>query len=333
MLLAVGCMVVGLVLLVGGADVLIRGVSALAEAVGVPPLVIGLTVVAFGTSTPELVLNAVAAAHGETDLAFGNLVGSCTINIGWVLALTALVRPLSVEPSIITREIPMMLLGTAAVVVLACDHAFDGAATGQLSRGDGLMLLLLFCVFLYYTVRGVLALTRQERREDPFVEEVAETMARKKRRPPWALAVMTGLGLAGVAGGGRLAVFGAVSVATAVGISEAVIGLTIVSFGTTLPELVTGVVAARRGQSDVAIGNVVGSNIFNLLFVGGVVSTIRPVPVPKGGVSDLLFMAALSALLLPVAIRGPRKVTRAEGGVLLAGYLGYMAWRTAFAGG
>lgn len=321
-------MIVGLVILVGGADLLIRGVSALAEAMGVPPLVIGLTVVAFGTSTPELVLNALAASQGQTDLAFGNLVGSCTINIGWVLALTAMVRPLSVEPSIITREIPMMLLGTAAVVVLSCDQVFSGQSTSQLTRGDGLMLLLLFGVFLYYTVLGVLRLSRQERREDPFVEEVTQVMGRKKPRPLWVFGLMTLGGLIGVAGGGRLTVFGAVRAAEMIGISQAVIGLTIVSVGTTLPELVTGLVAARRGQSDVAIGNVVGSNIFNLLFIGGIVAIIRPIPLPLGGFRDLLLLAGLSALLLPIAIRGPRKVTRAEGALLLIAYLIYMTWRT-----
>ena len=328
MSLSILLMVVGLVLLVGGADVLIRGVSALAAALGVPPLVIALTVVAFGTSTPELVVNSVAAHNGETGLVFGNLIGSCAINIGWVLALTALVRPLKVEASIITREIPMMLLAVAAVVVMTADQRLGDGASDLLSRGDGILLLLLFGVFGYYTLRSLLAMPRAQRLDDPFVEEVAaETAALIKRRPTWAYVLMTIVGLVGVAGGGRLTVYGAVQVAHALGVSDAIIGLTIISFGTTLPELTTGLLAARRGEGDIAVGNVVGSNIFNLLFVGGVAATIRPIPVPAGGHLDLFVMAALSVALLPIAIRGNRRVTRAEGAVLLLAYLSYAAYR------
>jgi len=328
MTLSILLLIVGLLLLVGGADLLIRGVSSLAESVGVPSLVIGLTVVAFGTSTPELVVNGYAAFHGQTELAFGSIVGSSAINIGFVLALTAVVHPLTVRPTIITREIPMMILGVVAMLVMANDRYLNHAAVDSLSRADGIILLLLFCVFVYYTIRGMV----QHRRTDGLIEEVAASNL--PRRPRRGLAVvLTIAGLAGVALGGRLTVGSAVSLATAMKIPETIIGLTIVSFGTTLPELMVGVIAVRRGQNDIAIGNVVGSCIYNSLFIGGLVSVICPVPIPQGGIIDLLMLGALSVGLLPIAMRGPRKITRVEGAVLLAAYLSYTIYRAGSAAG
>ncbi|CAN5329259.1 calcium/sodium antiporter [soil metagenome] len=333
-------LIAGLALLIAGADVLVRGVSGLAASLGVPPLVIGLTVVAFGTSLPELVINTMSAAKGQTELAFGNLVGACTLNIGFVLAITALVRPIEVHASIITREIPMMLLGVAGIVVLTLDRELGGVtnAIDMLSRTDGMMLLLLFGVFLYYTIMQ----SFQKRKTDPFVTEVKDLIDESKSAMPaaqtasratWVDVLMVLAGVGAVTFGGRLTVGSAVSLAIAWGISQAVIGLTILSFGTTLPELVTGVVAARRGQGDIAIGNVVGSNIFNLLCIGGIVSCISPIALPQGGRLDLLMMAALCTLLLPLAIRGPRRITRAEGALLLIATVAYTIYRTAFAAG
>lgn len=337
MLADLGLLAVGLVLLVGGADLMVRGVSALARAAGVPPLVVGLTVVAFGTSLPEVVINSLSAVHGETSLAFGNIVGSCAINIGFVLAVTALIRPLNVEASIILREIPMMLLAVAAMLVLSIDVYINHAPENVLVRGDGLILLLLFGVFLYYIIKD--ALTRRhepELRADPLVTEVADNIeagkglgsAAGKERTVAASIGMTVGGMIGLAVGGKLSVDSAVHIAEALAVPKVIIGLTLVSFGTTLPELATSIIAARRGQGDLAIGNIVGSNIFNLLFIGGLVSTIRPIPVPLGGNIDLLFMSAECAVLLPVAMRGPRKITRGEGGFLLTAYLIYVVWRS-----
>ena len=226
-----------------------------------------------------------------------------------------------------------MLLAAAAVVAMTADRWLGDAGPAgadRLGRGDGVVLLLLFGVFVYYTVRDVLGVPRDRRLADPFVGEVAAgTADLTKPRPTWVYLAMTAVGLAGVAGGGRLTVLGAVEVAGRLGVPEAVVGLTVVSFGTTLPELTTGLLAARRGEGDIAVGNVVGSNIFNLLFVGGLASVIRPVPVPAGGHADLVVMAGLSLLLLPIAIRGPRRVTRAEGAFLLVAYLSYAAYRVA----
>src|SRR5687768_4924590 len=321
--------VVGLVLLVIGANTMIRGASALAASLGVPPVVIGLTIVAFGTSAPELVVNVTAAISGKAQLAFGSIVGSSTINLGWVLALTALVRPIKVERSIISREIPMMLLGTLAFGSLAADQFLDHSPENLLTRGNGVILLLLFCVFIYYTISSVLLTPKKMREEDPFAEEVAEGL---EKRRPMSMPVSIGLTIGGLVMlviGGRLTVYAAVKVASALGMPEFLIGLTIISFGTTLPELVTGILATRRGEGDIAMGNVVGSNIFNLLFIGGTVSVISPIPVPPGGLGDLLLLSFLTAISLPIAIRGRRTVTRAEGAFLLVIYLSYLVWRVA----
>lgn len=322
-------LIVGLFLLVGGAQVMIRGATALAKAFRVSPVVIGLTIVAFGTSAPELVVNCTAAFSHQTELAFGNVVGSSTINLGWVLAITALVRPIKVERSIISREIPMMLLATAGFFVLAADEIFDGTPENVLTRGNGIMLLLLFGVFLYYTIAGILLSPKKGQERDPFVEEITDSIERRKPLSKAVSLAMTIGGLAALVAGGRLTVYAAVKIAMAIGMSESLIGLTIISFGTTLPELVTGILAARRGEGDIAIGNVVGSNIFNLLFIGGTVSVIHPVVVPDGGIGDLLMLMILSALALPIAIRGQRTVTRGEGAFLLVLYLSYLVWRVA----
>ena len=308
---------------------MIRGATALARAFRVPPVVIGLTIVAFGTSAPELVVNCTAAYSGQPQLAFGNVIGSCTINLGWVLAITALVRPIKVEPSIISREIPMMLLATAAFGVLTADRYFDRAAENLITRGNGVILLLLFGVFLYYTISSHLLAPKKVQETDPFLEEVADNLERRKTLSKSVSLAMTIGGLTALLCGGRLTVYAAVKMATAIGIPEFLIGLTIISFGTTLPELITGILATRRGEGDIAIGNVVGSNIFNLLFIGGTVSIIRPIPVPWGGLMDLLALTVLSALVLPLAIRGQRTVTRSEGAFLLVLYLTYLAWRVA----
>jgi cation:H+ antiporter len=323
MLLSGVLLIVGLALLIGGADLLVRGVSALAAALGVPALVVGMTVVAFGTSTPEIVINVMSAASGETSLAFGNVVGACAVNVGFVLALTAMIRPLTVEPSIIVREIPMMMLAATSMLVMAADVFLGGGADDVLDRTNGLMLLLLFCVFLYYTVMAL----RNRRAADAFVEEVQENVKRARPRLRWLDAALTLGGLVGVAVGGRMGVAGAVGIAEALGVPSVIIGLTIVSLGTTSPELATCIQAARRGHSDIALGNVVGSNIFNLLFIGGLVATIRPVPVPVGGLYDLLFVTVLCVITLPIALRGQMRVTRGEGAFLGILYAAYLAAR------
>ena len=311
----------GFALLLGAGDLLVRGAAALARSFGISPLVVGLTVVAFGTSAPELAVNLAAALRGEGGISFGNVVGSNIANVGLIVGAAALVRPLSVHVTVILREIPMMLLASAAVVIMSFQSRLEGGVD-VFRRSDGLILLLLFGVFLYYTTLDAL-----RQRSSPSiakdVEDLAgEGLAAGRRRS----LLFTVLGLAGLVAGGELTVRSAVALATALGISKAVIGLTIIAIGTSLPELVTSVMAARRGYSDMAMGNVVGSNIFNLLLVLGLTSTVRPIPVPQGGHIDLLMMTALAAALLPLSIHR-RHMPRWSGGVLLASYVLYLLWR------
>ena len=325
MLIALLSVAAGLMILVGGADVFVRGASALARSLGVSPLAIGLTVVAFGTSAPELAVNLSAALGGRTGVAFGNVAGSNIANVGLILGISALVKPLAVHLSVISREIPMMTLAAIVVLVLAADRALAfgaGAAEDVVGRADGIVLLLVFGVFLYYTASDALC-HRSATLLAPAVETVVPTL------PPPSTGrglLLTIVGLVGVVLGGMLTVDGAVKVATTFGVPQVVIGLTLVAVGTSLPELATSIVAARNGQSDMAVGNVVGSNIFNSLFVLGTTATTSPVPVPAGGIVDLLVAAGLSLALLPIALR-QRKITRAEGAALLAAYLAYTGWR------
>ena len=328
MALSLLLMLVGLALLVGGAEALVRGASALARRLGVPPIVVGLTVVAFGTSTPELAVNVAAALDGNTGISFGNVVGSNIANIGLILAVAALVRPLDVHPTVVNREIPMLLLGTAAAVAMTLDRTLDGAEADAFGRADGLVLMLLFGVFLYYTIVGAL---RQRSGGDAYVEELQQDVAAQPPQALWLSLLLTAGGLAAVIVGGNWTVDNAVVLARQAGVPDALVGLTFVAVGTGLPELVTSIVAARRGHSDLAVGNVVGSNIYNLLFVQGVTAVIRPVAVPAGGHADLLVMAAVTVALLPLSVYRQRRIGRPGALMLLTGYVVYIIWRASSA--
>ncbi|MCS7034135.1 MAG: calcium/sodium antiporter [Phycisphaerae bacterium] len=312
----------GVALLLTSARFLVSGVSALARAAGVSALVVGLTVVAFGTSTPEVVINTFAAWRGDTGLAFGNIVGSCAINIGFTLGLAGLICPLAVRPSIITREIPLLQLTVAAFAVMSLDGRINGSGENVISRSDGMILLLIFGVFVY----SILTQALEKQAADAFVADVVAAEDQAAEKSPWTSLLKTLAGLLGVAVGGRMVVIGASSLAAGLGVPDVLIGLTIVSFGTTLPELITSVVAARRGQSDLALGNIIGSNLFNLLFIGGLASCITPLPIPIGGERDLLLMALLTVALLPIAMR-QRRITRGEALVLVTVYLAFTGWR------
>jgi len=322
LLLQLGLIVVGFAMLLGGAEALVRGASALARLAGVSPLIIGLTVVAFGTSTPEMAVNITASLAGVSELAFGNIIGSNIANIGLIVGLTALLKPLDIESQIISRELPMLLLASVCGVVLGFDPLLRGTVS-LYDRADGLILLLVFTVFLYYTIGDVL----RKRKSDALVREASASLSGAGAHSylaQWGLIV---LGLAGLVLGGRVTVESASGLALAFGVSQAVVGLTVVALGTSLPELATSLVATWRGQTDIAVGNVVGSNIFNLLFVAGLSATIRPIAIPAEGVTDLLVMIAFALVLLPFALLNNRRIVRREGLVLLVGYVVYVVWR------
>ena len=300
----------GSALLYLGAEGLVRGSSALALRMGLSPLVVGLTVVAFGTSMPELVVSVEAALGGQGAIAVGNVVGSNIGNVGLILGLSALIAPLAVQARIIRLDLPLLVVLSAALAALLSD--------GHLGRLEG---ALLFGGLLAYTGFTLLA----ARRESAAVEaEFAEGLPKPSGRPTVDAALLLG-GLGLLVLGARLLVSGAVTVAEAAGLGPAVIGLTIVAIGTSLPELATSVVAALKGEGDIAVGNVVGSNLFNILGILGAASLVRPLDAAGIGWVDLAVMCGFALLLVPLMWTG-RRVSRAEGGVLLGAYVAYLVY-------
>lgn len=317
---------IGITLLVLGGEIMVRGATGLANRFGVSPLVIGLTIVSFGTSAPELAVNIIAAWRGNAELSFGNIFGSNMANIGLVIAVTALVSPLKIRGVVISREMPMMMLATLVASALALDGFWSGGSgSGWLGRGDGVVLLLLFSVFAYYALRELV---------NPLPEDVEwmdETSAKavQVEGPTAFMIAFIVVGLLGLSFGGAFTVNGAENLARGMGVSEAVIGLTLVAVGTSLPELAASLVACFRGQQDLAVGNAVGSNIFNLLIVLGATAMIRPVPVPAGGAGDLLLVIGLTALLWITSRGKEQRLTRAGASLLLVSYLAYIGSRAA----
>ena len=314
---------VGVVVLVAGGELLVRGAVSLADRLGVPPVLIGLTVVAFGTSAPELALNVVAALRNNTDLCFGNIVGSNVANVGLVLGLCALLKPLKVATSVVRRELPLMLLATGLAIALLLWPAADGpAGAGALRAVEGVVLLGMFACVLVFVFIG----SRREARAEPFEVEVREMGAAVRQATLAGPIGLVFVGLAGLVFGGRLSEMGAAGLAGELGVSDQVIGLTIVALATSLPELVTALISVRRGHADLAVGNVVGSNIFNLVFVLALTSLVNPIEVPPGGRLQLGVMALLSVLLWPMSRTGGSRVSRIEGLTLLGVYVGLMVW-------
>lgn len=326
-MLVVIYLIAGLAMLLGGGNLLVRGASGIARSLNVSPLMIGLTIVAFGTSAPELVVNLAALIRGNDGIAFGNIVGSNISNIGLILGLTAIASPLGVKGMVIVREIPMMILVALVTVVLGIDGVFTGTSDTYV-RPDGLILLLLLVVFIFYNIRDAM----QKRRQDQYLVLVEEHVPSRSRdtMPVNSIMALAGLGL--LVAGGKLTVTGAVGVATALGVSDALIGLTIIAVGTSLPELATSMIAAWKNEPELAVGNVVGSNIINLSLVLGLVSAISPVDIPVGGRIDLMAMLLFSLLLLPISITSMRKITRTEGAILLTGYCAYIVFRALYNG-
>lgn len=299
----------GLVILVLGAEGLVRGSSALALRLGISPLVIGLTVVAFGTSSPELAVSIESALSGSSSIALGNVIGSNIANIGLILGITAMICPMMVQPSLIREQIPLMIGITILVWVLALDQ--------ELGLLNGLVLASGLVAYVYFSYRSSKGDASAE-----SVEILPGDVATLKDKT-WFCIVLIVIGFAGLVGGGMLFVNSAVELARIFEVDEAIIGLTIVAIGTSMPELATSVVAAIRKESDIAIGNIVGSNIFNLLGILGIASIIKPLSGVGFSQVDYGVMIAFAIILLPMAITRKR-LSRAEGSVLLAGYAGYM---------
>jgi len=311
-LVAVG---VGLILLVWSADRFVGGSAAVARHFGMPPLLIGMVIVGFGTSMPEMSVSALSALQGSPAIALGNAYGSNIANIALILGLAALISPIAVQSNVLRKELPILTL----VSFLAWAQLWDG----RLSRGDAWGLLLVFAGLMGWTIwQGV------RRRTDPLAVEIEEAFKGEPmplgRALTWLL-----VGLVVLVASSRLLVWGAVALAHRFGVSDLVVGLTIVAVGTSLPELASSVIAARKQEHDIALGNVLGSNLFNTLAVVGIAGTIHPMAVPADVLTrDLPVMAVLTVSLFVIGFgfRGPGRINRIEGALLLCAFIAYTAW-------
>lgn len=310
MLLTSLILVAGFILLIKGAGWLVDGASALAKKYRVPDLVIGLTIVAFGTSAPELIVTVIAAFDGYDAIVFGNVIGSNNFNLFVILGISGLIIPLAVHSGTVWKEIPFSLMAAIMLLLFAGGFTFG---SGTVSRIEGIMLLACFVAFLI--------LIFWQLRSDPTKVDVTT-----KAKSGSMIALMIGFGLAGLIAGGKLVVDSAVKIAEALGVSQKVIGLTIVAVGTSLPELATSVVAAIRKNADIAVGNIIGSNIFNIFLIVGVSAVIRPLNFDPSFYKDLLMLCAGTIILFIAMFVGKKhKLDRWEAALLLLAFVVYMS--------
>lgn len=318
MILQYFLLIIGFVLLIAGADYLVKGASSVAKRFNISDLIIGLTIVSIGTSAPELAVNILASLDGQSGMAIGNVVGSNLFNFLVIIGIAALIKPIPLKGSLIKVEIPFAVLASFALIFVAGDYFID-RSPGVINRSDGLILLLFFVVFLYYIF---LSAKKGEIQSNETVEDVPT-----KSYTIWLSSIMILGGIGALVYGGDIIVKSATILAKSWGISDTVIGLTIVAVGTSLPELATSVVAALRGNSDIAIGNVVGSNIFNIFFILGVSSTILPLPFSRDSMIDVLMAGFATILVLSFAKLGKRRnINRIEGSILLVIYILYVIY-------
>lgn len=312
MLLSGFLVVLGFIFLIKGADWMVNGSTLLAKKNKIPDLAIGLTIVAFGTSAPELVVNTVASYENHSDIVLGNIIGSNNFNLFMILGIVGLIFPIAVQSSTVWKEIPISLVAALVFLVLA-----NGYVVGDigLSRVDGIILLILFLAFLFY-------IYKQMKSDVSTTEDVVVITASNYKI--WGFIV---LGLIGLVIGGKLIVDNAVSIASNLGVSEKIIGLTIIAAGTSLPELMTSVVAALKKNSDIAIGNIIGSNIFNIFLILSVSSLVRPIEFSPVFNPDIYFLVGGTLFLFVAMFTGKKKILdRWESGVLLAVFIGYTTY-------
>lgn len=307
-------LIIGFALLIKGADLFVNGSSNIAKLLRVPTILIGLTIVAFGTSSPEATVSIIAALKGNADVALGNVVGSNILNSTLIVGVTAFLYPLRVESETIRKEIPFTLLASVALLILMSDIALQGSSSNLLTRSDGFILLLFFSIFMYYLIEIGLK-SRKEKADEPVPEDIR-----------WGKSILiTILGLAAIIFGGDLVVDNGIEIAYSLGMSEALVGLTIIAIGTSLPELVTSISAALKKESEIALGNIVGSNIFNILFILGGSATISPLATNNKIFIDVILMIVLTIILL-VFSRTSFRIGKWEGFVLVAAYIIYLVY-------
>ncbi|MFR6291880.1 MAG: calcium/sodium antiporter [Peptococcaceae bacterium] len=309
---------VGLIFLVKGADLFVTGASSVARRFHIPSLVIGLTIVAFGTSAPEVAVSVTSALNGQSDITMGNIIGSNMFNLLVVVGMAAWILPFKVKETIIAKEFPFMLLSCVAVLILAFDLLLGNGTVNVINRTDGLVLLMLFAIFLYYLLSVALKAQKENQKEEVMIS-IGLTKS----------IVYLVVGIVAIVLGGNLAVDAATEIALAWGMSETMVGLTIIAAGTSLPELMTSVVAAKKGESDIALGNVIGSNIFNVFFIMGISAVITPVSVSAAVAFDAVLLTVITLIAFIFALTD-RKFSKGEGIVLFLMYVAYMIfviWR------
>ena len=307
-------LILGFVLLIKGADYFVEGASDIAIKANISPLIIGLTIVAFGTSTPEAAVSITSALKGQNDIAIGNVVGSNIFNLLMVVGVAAIIKPLKVQTSIIAKDFPFAILSAVVILVLGNDLIFQGANQNIISMGDGIILLVLFGIYMYYLIE--LAITGRATQEpDEENKQSGEINIFKS-------IIVSVLGLVGVVIGGQFVVDSATDIAITWGMSEKLVGLTIVAIGTSLPELVNSIVAAGKGKSDMALGNAIGSTIFNAFFILGMSSMIFPIPVNGAVFTDMLILILITIVTYVFAVT-KKSINKLEGSLLVLTYIAY----------
>jgi cation:H+ antiporter len=306
--------VVGFVLLISGANLLVEGSASIAKKLNISSIVIGLTIVAFGTSAPELIVNIFASVQGNTEIAIGNILGSNIVNILLILGISAIIYPLATKENTVWKEIPLSLLAAILLGVMVNDTLIDGGTFSGLTRIDGIVFIAFFIIFLYYTF-GISKVSGEN--TDLEIKEMSYMKS--------SLYIVGGL--LGLVFGGKWIVDGAIKIAEGFNVSQSLIGLTVVAIGTSLPELATSAVAAYKKQSDIAIGNVVGSNIFNIFWILGLSAVINPLPFSKDSVIDIIMTIIASLILFLIMFLGKKHtVERWQGVIMILIYIGYVAY-------
>lgn len=307
--------ILGFYVLIKGADLLVDGAVAIAQKMKISSIVIGLTIVAFGTSAPELVVNILSSIKGTSEIAIGNILGSNIVNILLILGVSAMLYPLTTKKNTIWKEIPFSLLAAVLLGVLVNDRLIDGYNLSELSRTDGIIFLSFFIIFIYYTF----GIAKIREKMDDEVEAVNMSYLKS--------AIFIFLGIIGLVLGGKWIVEGAVEIAEYFHVSQSLIGLTIVAIGTSLPELATSIVAAYKKHADIAVGNVVGSNIFNIFFVLGISAIIKPLPFNAVFDFDIMITILASLILFFIMFVGKKHtITKNEGFIMVSLYIFYIAF-------
>ncbi len=314
MFLNILLLIIGFILLIKGADVFVDGASSTAQNFKVSKMLIGLTIIAFGTSAPELAVSVSALASGSTDMVLGNVIGSCILNILLILGLAAIIHPIRIKANTVRKELPLCMLISTLLAVLFLDVQLGGSGQDQFSRSDAIVVLLFFTIFLYYLV----SLARSSK----------ENKVNKNEKPKFTLGksiLLVLLGLAGIIVGSEMVVQNSTAIATAIGWSERLISLTVIAFGTSLPELVTTIVASKKGEQDLAVGNIIGSNIFNICIVLGVPVVLFGTITPASFQMLDIVMLVASAVALFIFSLTTRKISRAEGAIMVTSFVAYYA--------